>query len=407
MEKAPLFIFTMQSTTALRKITSLRKKIRGIQGGQGAGKTIAIMMLIINHASSNSNKECYVISAELTKMRDTVIKDTIKILQAFDISCKCLGIDYGQPKIIFPNGSFIRFIGMDKDDIGKGLRSDVVFVNEANKISFEAYREATSRAKNIYIDFNPNSSFWFHEQVQIRHDCDFIKLTFQDNEFLPKEEREEILMYYKLGYGIDYDPKAKILLEPISKYWANKWRVYGLGEIGILDGAVFEKWEIIDEIPQDARVIGGGVDFGYVNPAAWEMGYKWNGNWIFDQIVYETHLSNRDLADMCIAEGFENEVHYADSAEPKSIAEIRDYGVNIHPCDDKRDLVNYGVQLLNYDTFYITRRSVETIAEAQGYIWDKDKNGMPTGKPKKHNDHAMNAICYLVGTEGKYSGTYR
>ena len=137
------------------------------------------------------------------------------------------------------------------------------------------------------------------------------------------------------------------------------------------------------------------------------MVYKLDGRYYFDELIYETKLSNQDLAEMVMAEGHRTALAYADSAEPKSIAEIRKLGVNIHPCDDKKDLINYAVKILNNDTFYVTSRSTNIIAELLGYVWDKDSKGTPTGKPKKHNDHAMNAICYFVATEGKYSGVYR
>lgn len=398
----------MKQTTALKKIAGMRKRIRGIQGGQGAGKTFAILMLIINHLAGSPGKECYIISAELSKMRDTVLKDAIKILQYFNIKCNVLGKDSGQAKITFPNGSFIRFLGMDKDDIGKGLRSDIVFVNEANKINFESYREATSRAKNIFIDFNPNAKFWFHDEIQNRDDCDFIKLTFLDNEYLSQEERGEILLYHLKGYGVEFDPEnPDFVHEEVNKYWANKWRVYGRGEIGVIEGAVYEDWEIIDEIPEEARLLCGGVDFGFVNPASWVMVYEWNGTYIFDQIIYETKLSNQDLAEMIIVAGLENEIHYADNAEPKSIAEIRKMGVNIHPCDNKKDLINYAVKLMNQQKFYVTKDSTDVIQELYSYIWDTDSKGTPTGKPRKKDDHAMNAIQYAVATVGKYDGTYR
>ncbi len=389
----------MQQTTALRKIATLRKKIRVIQGGQGAGKTIAVLILLINHASSKSNKEIYIISAELSKMRDTVLKDAIKVLRWFNVPAKVTGEISGQPRIDFPSGSFIRFLGLDKDDIGKGLRSDVVFINEANKINFEGYREATSRSGQVFIDFNPNAKFWVHDHVVTRDDCDFIKLTFEDNEQIPEAEREEILRYYDLGYDSEGNE--------ISKYWANKWRVYGLGEIGILEGAVFENWEVIDEVPEKAELLGGGIDFGFVNPAACIMVYRLDGKYIFDQLIYETKLTNQDMAQIIIAHELERERYFADSAEPKSIKEIRREGVRIHPCDDKRDLINHAVQILNRDTFYVTARSKETINELHGYIWDTDRKGDPTGKPRKKDDHAMNALCYFVATEGKYAGVYR
>ena len=202
----------MQQTTALRKIAALRKKIKVIQGGQGAGKTIAILILIANHASANPNKEIIIASSELTKMRLTVIKDFVKIMRSFGI--------YEDRRFLagtmyrFPNGSFIKFIGLDKEDVGKGLRSDVFYLNEGNKVPFESYREIASRAGQIYIDFNPNQNFWVHEELLDREDCDFLKLTFQDNEFLSPEERGEILRYYSKGYNDEG--------EIINKYWANR-----------------------------------------------------------------------------------------------------------------------------------------------------------------------------------------
>ena len=125
----------MKPTTALLKISKLKKKIWGIQGGQGAGKTYSILQIIINHASSNANKEIYIASDELSKMRITVIKDFCKIMKSFNIFNKNEFTDGTLYR--FKNGSFIKFIGLDKADIGKGLRSDVIFINEANKIKFE------------------------------------------------------------------------------------------------------------------------------------------------------------------------------------------------------------------------------------------------------------------------------
>lgn len=397
----------MKPTKALRKIAGLRKKIKVIQGGQGAGKTISILILLINHASSNPGKEIIIASAELTKMRLTVIKDFIKVIKSFNI--------YSDNNFVngtlyrFPNGSFIKFIGLDKEDIGKGLRGDVLYVNEADKVNFETYREIASRFKHIYVDFNPNAKFWVHDELITRSDCDYLNLTFLDNEYLDQSEVDEILLYFEKGYGIKWTPdlKPSDYPEPISKYWANKWRVYGLGEIGIIEGAVFENWEVIDELPSEARLLGGGVDFGWMVPSAAVLVYQLNGCYIFDELIYEPKLFPEDMAEMIIANGFDNETWFADNAEPKSIARMRKSGVRIHPCDSKTDLINYAVGLINRKPFYITKRSVNTIAEAQGYIWDTDSKGVPTGKPRKKDDHAMNAMCYFVATEGKYDGVYR
>lgn len=378
----------IKQTLALRKIAGLKKKIWIIQGGQGAGKTIAILMLIINHCSSKPNREVIIASEELTKMRLTVIKDFVKVMKSFGIYRQS---DFKSGTFYrFPNGSFIKFIGLDKEDIGKGFRCHIFYLNEMNKVTFEGYREIASRADRVIGDFNPNARFWVHEEVIPREDCDYLTLTFEDNEHLPDTEREEILRYYKLGYNEDGTIK--------NKYWANKWQVYGLGQIGILEGAVFENWEQIDKIPSESKLLGAGVDFGFVNPAAVVGVYQMDGAYYLDQVFYEREKSNKDIADAMIEGKVDKEPSYADSAEPKSIDEIYRNGVNIHPCESKTDIKDYAIQELNKQTFYVTKRSVDLIDELQSLVWDKDKKGTPTGKPVKKKDHAVDATLYFIGS---------
>ena len=393
----------MKSTTALRKISALRKKIRIVQGGQGAGKTIAILIILINHASSKEDREIIIGSAELTKMRLTVIKDFVNIMKAFGI--------WEQRRFVngtlyrFPNGSFIKFIGLDKQDIGKGLRCHVFFPNELNKIPWETYREAASRADITYGDFNPNAKFYAHDELIPRDDCDFIKLTFLDNEYLSESERDEILRYHMQGYGVPYDPNRTEALEPISKYWANLWRVYGLGEIGALQGVVYENWEIVDEVPKDAKLIGIGIDWGWVKPAAvleiWEHASKryWN------EILYGAKHTNRDIGNAIKATGLKC-MCYADQAEPKSISEVRKMGVRITGADKGEGSIQSGIKKVNEYPICVTKRSVNLIDEFRGYVWALDRTGAPTGSPVKRDDHAMDAGRYVYAEADKYTGSY-
>lgn len=254
----------IQPTTALRKIAKLRKRIWVIQGGQGAGKTFAILLLLINHAKGQKNKEIIIASSELSKMRITVMKDFVKILREMEIYDQ---LSISDTLFKFPSGSFIKFIGLDKEDIGKGLRSDIVFINEANKVSFDTYRELTSRAKRVILDFNPNSEFWAHVEVITRDDAEFLILTYKDNEFLSYQELKEIERYMTLAY---YDPKLDkpdISSNVKSKYWQNKWHVYGLGIIGtnpnricFFDRISYEDYAKIDVVRYY------GVDWGTVDP---------------------------------------------------------------------------------------------------------------------------------------------
>lgn len=383
----------IQVTTALRKITASKNKITVVQGGQGASKTFSILMLLINHASSKEGREILILSAELTKMRLTVIKDFVKIMRMFGI--------YEDSRFIsgtlyrFPNGSFIKFIGLDKSDVGKGLRSDVAYFNEVNKIDSETYRQVASRTKKVYADFNPDAEFFIHKEVIGREDCDFMKLTFQDNEQLDEGEREEILRYKELGYN---DAG-----EIINKYWANKWRVYGLGEVGAIDGAVFERWEAIP-MPKEARLLYYGCDFGYATSKFAVIGvYYWNGRKVLKEFVYKNSLTNQQGAEELKRSGYANGVVYCDSAEPKSIRELQVEGIQAVKCGSKSDIKTFAIQSLNQDTFYVDETSTNLIDELRYYVYDEK-----TGKPRKTDkDHLMDAMLYAIGSGDKYNGIYR
>ena len=392
----------MESTQALRKIASLKKKIRVLQGGQGAGKTIAILIIILNHLANNPHKKALIASEELTKMRDTVIEDTIKIIRAFNIPCTVTGESSGRPRVYFPNGSFIRFLGLDKEDVGKGFHDwDILFINEANKVKiYETARQLISRFKKVFIDFNPDAPFWVHEHVITREDCDFLTLTFEDNEFLPQEEVDEILRYYLLGYGIPYDPNLETDPPIVNSYWANKWRVYGRGEVGILEGAVYENWEIIEELPDEAQIVGGGIDFGWVHPQAAIAAYEWNGQRIYDEIEYGSMRGTEKMANSIIDADLAGENWYCDNAAPELISKLEDMGVNASPCIGKTGLINAAIDKQQRDKFYVTARSVNMIQELRAYKWAGEK-------PIKIGDDAMNAAQYFEGSEGKYAGKYR
>ena len=391
----------IKHTTALNKIAQLKKKIWCLQGGQGSAKTFSVCIIIMNHLATQKGKEWYIVSSELSKMRDTVLKDCINILGLLGYEYKATGVDFGSPKITFPSGSFVRFIGLDKDDVGKGLRSDGVYVNEANKINFESYRELTSRAKKVILDYNPNVEFWVHKHIIPRTDCDYLKLTFEDNEHLSKEEKSEILRYYELGYDDEGNIK--------NEYWANKWRVYGLGETGGIEGAIFEHYKIIDTLPDDARLLGHGMDFGYTNDATSIVSlYKYNDEIILHEELYKTSLLNSDIIAICKQKELGTSLYiYADAAEPKSIAEIRRAGIRIQPATKGADSINYGIQLMQEHKILVTKSSTNLIKEFQSYVWATDKKGERINKPVDYNNHAIDAIRYaFMMLFGKNKGKY-
>lgn len=408
----------LQQTTALRKIASLRKRIWCIEGGQGAGKTFAIIMLLVNHASSNPSKEIFVASNELSKMRITVIKDFLKIMMGFGIFDRQRWVDGTLYR--FPNGSFIRFIGLDKADIGKGLRSDIMFVNEANKTKFDTYRELTARAKRVIIDYNPNKNFWAHKEVIIRDDCDFIRLTYLDNEFLGNEERNEILRYKERGYAKDelgnYAVNEKGELVVINQYWANHWQVYGEGRPGQVEGRIYNWTKIpTEKYLQISKEEYIGNDWGKVDP--WGVaGLKYHdGNLYVDEKNYESEneierqLSQQQLHSI---RGYDDEglvawkfkqfgINYnqkvvCDNNRPTKILSLRNAGWEYSVAvGAKMDLINR-IGLLSGINIFYTDRSTNIEFEQENYCYDKDSGGVLLEKPIDQDNHLIDAIAYGV-----------
>lgn len=396
----------MQATTALRKISGLRKRIRGIQGGQGAGKTFSILQLLINHASGTPNREIYIASDELSKMRITVIKDFVKIMVAFGIFKRENWVDGTLYR--FPNNSFIKFIGLDKEDIGKGLRADVIFVNEANKVKFDTYRELTSRAKQIFIDFNPNKKFWFHTEVLNRDDCDFIKLTYLDNEFLSEEERNEILRYKEKGY----DKDGKI----INTYWANMWRVYGLGETGQVEGRIYN-WKSIPyfEYLNINKEVYYGVDWGVVDPFGIVECKYHDGNLYVHELNYASeneirrnlgdtalHQINASLDEGLVTWLFQRlninktKTIVCDNNRPNKIIALRKAGWEYAVAVGGKSKLLDRIGILNGLNIYYTDTSKNIEYEQENYCRQKDKFGVVQEEPEDQDNHLCDAIAYCV-----------
>ena len=203
-------------------------------------------------------------------------------------------------------------------------------------------------------------------------------LTYKDNNALDKRIIKEIEKARE---------KAKT-----SAYWKNWWNVYGLGLIGNLQGTVFsDNWKQIDTIPSEAKLIGLGVDFGYSNdPTAIVEVYKYNDQRIVNEICYQNNLVNSEIAKKLP----KHELVVADSAEPKSIEEIRRNGIMIKGAKKGKDSILFGIQLMQDQKYLITSSSLNLIKELRGYVWDTDKTGKRLNKPRSGNDHLIDALRY-------------
>lgn len=382
-------------TTALKKIAKLSKPVRILQGSQGAGKTIGLLMLLINHAQHNENKEITIFQYEKSKMKKTVMRDFIKIMKDLEFF-KENEWNRTESVYTFSNGSYIEFTGLDSADIGKGFRRDVIYFNELNrgKITLDTFTQLQSRCGITYADYNPDEAFWVHTDVMKDDNAEMIILTFDDNEGLPESERDSILKYKEKGF---IDPEGDLKDEDNikSKYWANKWIVYGLGLPGQLDGSIYTDWEIIDKIPEEATLIGSGLDFGYSNdPTAVVTVYKYNDEIVANEILFKKGLAISEIAKHL--KQFKTGPIYCDSAEPRSIAELQKYGVRAIPVKKGRGSVVEGIDILREKTILVTKGSSNLITGLKNYSWLKDSEGKSINKPSHLYSDIMDALRYLA-----------
>jgi len=381
-----------QRTTATNKVLGLKRRIKIIQGGTSASKTYSILAVLINKAIQQPNLEISVVAESIPHLRRGALKDFLKILkwtnrfndEQFNKSL----LTYN-----FKNGSVFEFFSADDSSKLRGARRDILYINECNNVTFESYNELSIRTKKeVFLDFNPANEFWVHTELKDEPDADFIILTYKDNEALDNSIVEQI-------------EKNRLKAET-SSYWANWWRVYGLGEIGMLEGVIFSNWKQIDTIPKEAKLIGIGLDFGYTNdPTAAVEIYNYNGTRILNELVYRTGMLNSD-----IAKTLPNSCPiYADSSEPKSIDEIRRYGKTIKGVTKGKDSINYGIDVMQSQEYLVTSNSVNLIKELRAYCWDVDKQGTRLNKPIDTNNHAIDALRYhemeTLGLKRNY-GTY-
>jgi phage terminase large subunit len=371
-------------TTGIKKMRQLTKRIKVIPGGTSAGKTYGILPILIDRAIKYPLSEISVVSESVPHLRKGALKDFLKIMKA---TGRYIDANFNKTFLTytFVNGSYIEFFSADQEEKVRGPRRNILYINECNNIRFDTYHQLAIRTDGeIWLDFNPSADFWAYSELTNDEDAEWCTLTYKDNEALAYSIVKEL-------------EKARDKAET-SDYWANWWKVYGLGQLGALEGVILNDWGFCDRIPASAKLIAVGLDFGFTNdPTGMLEVYEQNGQLWLNELLYETGLTNPD-----IAKKFKNFTHLekkeviADSAEPKSIEELKRLGMVVREAKKGPDSIKNGLDILQRYRLNVTSSSTNLIKELRTYAWDKDKTGKTLNKPIDGFNHLIDPLRYVA-----------
>lgn len=380
---------TIALTTATKKIRKLLDEptfYKVIQGSAGASKTFSIMILLVGYAESCPNSLITVAGMTYNHLSTGTMRDFKKIMQEtnrWDESC----FNKSAKIYSFPNGSQIEFLSTD-NMTSRGPRRDVLFVNEANGISYETFDQLATRTRDfVILDFNPSAKFWAHEKlVEKQPDrTSFIILTYLDNEALSDQERENI-----------ESRKPKPGEEP-----SNWWTVYGLGQIGSLEGNIYSGWIAEKEMPEGFILKRYGVDFGFSNdPTAVIAIYENEGKEIFaETMIYEKGLLTPELIEKM--KRLPEALAVCDNARPEIIAEMQRSGLRAIGCDktagEKMNGKRYNIELVQRRIVHYLKSDQDLEKEYLSYAWRKKRStGEWLDEPEDGNDHDLDALSYAL-----------
>lgn len=350
------------------------------QGGTSSGKTYSIMQVLFTIGISEPRSIITVVGQDVPNLKKGAYRDAKTILDSSEVLRAWWPyINEGERIIKCINGSIIEFSSFKDAQDAKSGKRDYLFINEANGISYEVYWQLAIRTRRrVFIDYNPTARFWCHDEVIGRQGVRVIISDHRKNYFLSEEEHERI-------EGIDDE---------------ELWKVYARGLTGRISGLVLTNWDICDRLPpmEEWKRSLYGMDFGFTNdPTALEHVVEAHGDLWIDEMIYSTGLTNPMIAERAKDEGMTDEMEIiADSAEPKSISELRGLGLWVSPSVKGQDSIVSGIDILKRYRMHVTRRSIGILSNLRAYKWDKDRDGNMTNKPEDRNNHGIDAIRYVA-----------
>lgn len=358
------------------------------QGGTSSGKTYSILQNLFLHAIENDRAIITVAGQDIPNLKVGPIRDAHNIVENTEgLSNYILEYNKSDRVFTFVNGSIIEFKSYDDAQDAKQGKRDYLFLNEANGVDKIIWDELYIRTKKkSYIDYNPNNEFWVHTDLIGKPNVTLIISDHRHNTFL--------------------DQKIHDKIEAIED--TELYKVYARGLTGKLEGVIFRDYNVVSGVNPDAKLIGYGLDFGFSNdPTALVALYQQSGELIIDELIYERGLLNVHISDLMRELGVNGRI-VADSAEPKSIAELSAYGWQIEGAKKGPDSIRQSINTLKRYKLNVTQRSSNLKKELNGYKWKQNKDGKLDNEPVDFLNHAIDALRYasLNILDNPMSGRY-
>lgn len=381
MKRKVEVLYTNVFERNLAAIESGQHRVIANQGSTRSGKTYSVSQLLALYIPYKAKKSISIVSPSLPHLKRGARRDFLEILEdagiySDDAFNKTDNIYH------YPNGSYVEFFGAEEPGKVRGPGRDILFVNEANLLSFQIYTQLALRTKELIIlDFNPVDEMSWVYEVADKPGNLLIHSTYKDNPFLPKEQVEEI--------------------EGLKDADENLWKVFGLGLRGASSELIYTHWKRVDSMPLKGEICYG-LDFGYNVPSALTLVEFHEGCVYVDEILYESRLTTGDLIERMKDAHVSKTVEiFCDCAEPKTIEELKRAGFNAKEADKD---VTEGIRKVKSMPLYITDGSTNILKEIRGYKWKTDKDGKVVkdkdrDEPVKFMDHSMDAIRYAVFTK--------
>lgn len=346
------------------------------QGGSRSGKTYNILTWLIAKAVTQwDNKVIDIVRKSFPTLRSSAMFDFFEILNKNGLYTEK---NHNKTENVYVIGTNkFRFFSCDEPQKMRGPGRDIIFMNEANELSLEDFRQLNMRTRELTIlDYNPSDEFhWIYDTVLTRTDIEFYKTTFEDNPFLPDRIKNEILRYKEID--------------------ENYWKIYGLGERGTSQTSIYTKWEIKPFPETFSSQEYYGLDFGFNHPTALIRCTYDDDNLYFKEYIYQSHLTTQDIIDKMNDSNISKTTPiYCDNARPEAIADLQRAGFNAFPCIKGPSSVKAGIDWIKRKKIYIDNSSSNLLKEIKNYKWRTNKDGDILDEPVKLNDDACDAMRY-------------